>query len=77
MEGCLCTAQSVQGLVKYIFVIKSIFVLDMLQSLQCKHLENIFQLNLYSVIGYILPTIGGYMSFGGFLPWHPECFLPK
>ena len=27
-----------------------------------------FQLNLYSVIEHILPTIGGYMSFGGFLP---------
>ena len=28
-------------------------------------LVNMLQLNLYIVIGYILPTIGGYMSIGG------------
>ena len=35
------------------------------------HLENTFQLNLYSVIEHILPTFGGYMSFGGFLSRGP------
>ena len=37
----------------------------------CQHLGNTYQLNLHSGIGYILPTIGGYMSVGGFLPQGP------
>ena len=39
--------------------------------IRCWHLENTFLLNLYSVIEYILPIIGGYMSFGGFLSRGP------
>ena len=39
--------------------------------LSCQHLGNTCQLNLYTGIGYILPTIGGYMSVGGFLPQGP------
>ena len=31
----------------------------------CQQFGNICKLNLYNGIGYILPTIGGYMSIGG------------
>ena len=44
-----------------------IFILD----ISCQHLGNTCQLNLYTGIGYILLTIGGYMSVGGFLPQGP------
>ena len=32
-----------------------------------KQCENICKLNIYIDIGYILPTLGGHMSVGGFL----------
>ena len=45
-------------------------------------LRNTCQLNLYTGIGYILPTIGGYMPFEGFPPlvltvWGPTVLLQK
>ena len=55
-----------QGSVTYIFYMY-IFILDK----SCQHLGNTCPLNLYTGIGYILPTIGGYMSVGGFLPQGP------
>ena len=55
-----------QGSLMYIFFI-IIFVLE----ISCQHLGYTCQLNSYTGIGYILPTIGGYMSVGGFLPQGP------
>ena len=43
------------------------FILD----IHCQQLGNMCQLNIYICIGYILPTIGGYMTVGGCL-----CALP-
>ena len=40
-----------------------IFILD----IHCQQLGNMCQLNIYICIGYILPTIGGYMTVGGCL----------
>ena len=50
------------GNVHFLYVY--IFILDKC----CQHLGNTFPLNLYTGIGYILPTIEGYMAVGGFLP---------
>ena len=50
-----------------IYFLIFIFILD----ISCQHLGNTCQLNLYTGIEYILPTIGGYKSVGGFLPQGP------
>ena len=55
-----------QGSVTYIFYMY-IFILDK----SCQHLGNTCPLNLYTGIGSILLTIGGYMSVGEFLPQGP------
>ena len=40
-------------------------IIGSIYPIQIYTLGNICQLNLYIDIGYILPTIGGYMSIGG------------
>ena len=59
-----------QGSLMYIFFI-FIFVLE----ISCQHLGNTCQLNLYTGIGYILPTISGYMSVWRVSSAGPNCPL--
>ena len=40
-------------------------IIGSIYPIQIYTLGNICQLNLYIDIGYILPTMGGYMSIGG------------
>ena len=50
-----------------------ILILD----IRCQHLGNTCQLNLYTGIGYILPTIGGYMSVWRVSSAGPNCLGPN